>query len=284
MKRLTLSILVIIVLVSFQTLQAQRYQQERLEKSFDIPRDKTLQVRLDVDVGEVVVEKNPKSNNAFVSILYTRDEFDADVDYDKKDSELRIYFDKRGFDFDRDKNRKMEARVEVRLPTEPEIEFYTKVKAGEIDMDLGGLRLKNFTLKTWAGETDLDFSEPNLVEMEYLEVNLKVGESRLNNLGNAKFKEADINGGIGELTVDFSGESIQPARVRIDLDIGETTIILPRKVGVKMSVSKFLFLTEVDIPEGFRRSGRYYYSENYDKSAEGLYLKINQGIGELRFE
>ena len=67
------------------------------------------------------------------------------------------------------------------------------------------------------------------------------------------------------------------------LDIGETQLKLPEELGVKMSVSKFLFLTEVQIPTEFEKDGRYYYSRNYQNARCTCELRISQGIGALSF-
>ena len=176
------------------------------------------------------------------------------------------------------------AEAIVSLPTEVAIDFFAKIKAGEIDFELGGLKIVDFTLHNWAGEVQVSFDEPNRAEMEVLEVDAKVGEVTLSKLGNAHFKEAEINGGIGELQVDFTGDKLRRSTARVDLDIGETTVVLPRDLGVKMAISKFLFLSQVSVPSGFYRSGRYYYSDNYEQAPEGLFLKITSGIGELRMK
>lgn len=50
--------------------------------------------------------------------------------------------------------------------------------------------------------------------MNSLDVNVKVGETQLRNLGNAHFRSADIDNGIGSLDVDFSGDLPDNASVR----------------------------------------------------------------------
>jgi predicted membrane protein len=151
-------------------------------------------------------------------------------------------------------------------------------------MQLGGLRVADFAMSVTAGEVNLDFDEPNRLEMETLELRTRIGESKFRHLGNARFRDADINGGIGEMIIDFSGAMLASAVARVDLDIGETVIILPQEAGAKLSVSKFLFLSQIDIPFDFRKDGRYYYTDNYGKAGQDFQLRINSGIGELRIE
>jgi hypothetical protein len=166
-----------------------------------------------------------------------------------------------------------------------DILFDSKIKAGEVTMDMGGLRLKEFSLINWAGEVEVRFSEPNRVPMDYFDVNAKVGQLDIVRLGNARFRSADINGGIGEMDVDFTGELEPDCRAKVDLDIGEASIILPREYGVRMSIGGGLsFLSHKDIDHEFVKRGRVYYNDNYELEDEKFSIRITPGLGELNIE
>lgn len=241
-----------------------------------------MHVKVEIDAAEVEISKCPRDDEAWVTIYYQEDQFNVDVEFDESRYRLDIFFDKRGW-MDSD-NDDLEAKAVIELPAGVETDLEVKIKAGEIDLDLGGLALINFELKTWAGEVKVDFSEPNKSEMDYLQINTKIGETELVRLGNARFREAEINGGIGEMTIDFRGELLPQASARVDLDIGETKLILPKEVGVKLAVSKFLFMSEIDLPYRFEKSGRYYYSDNYREAVNQLALKVSPGLGELTID
>jgi len=239
-----------------------------------------LQVNIDIDAAEVRISKSSQSKEVKLSIYFTEDEFKIYEDYDRKRSRLDIEFDKKGWM--NSNNKDLEAKFVLELPSDVEIDLEARIKAGEIEIDLGGLSLVGLDLTTWAGEVQVEFSEPNQREMDYLKINTKVGETEIIRLGNARFKEAEINGGIGEMRVDFRGQILDEALADVDLDIGQTTIYLPDDdVGVKLSVSKFLFLSDVEIPRNFRKSGRHYYSRNYDDAKNALTLRVSPGLGEL---
>jgi hypothetical protein len=192
---------------------------------------------------------------------------------------LDITFDKRGWG---GHDAKETADVLIELPADVSIDVRARIKAGEIDVDFGGLSLKALDFTTWAGEVVIDFSEPNKIPLEDLSIDTKIGETDIVRLGNARFRRADVNGGIGEMKIDLDGALLPESKADIDLDIGETQISLPRSTGVKLNVSKFLFLSDVQVPYDFRQSGRYYYSENYDRAQQILDLNISPGLGELR--
>lgn len=266
--------------VWFNQVLAQRLDIKRFKQSYEVKSDRVLQVNIEIDAAEAKLRKSPRGQEARLIVSYSEDDFDIYERFDQKRSRLDIEFDKRGW-VNKD-NDDMEADFRLELPSGVDIDLDAKIKAGQIQIDLGGLSLVGLELTTWAGEVKVEFSEPNRTEMDYLKINTKVGETEIVRLGNARFKEAEINGGIGEMSIDFRGKILSQAVAEVDLDIGETTIYLPDDdVGVKLSVSRFLFLSEVEVPRKLRKSGKYYYSRNYDSAPNVLRIKVSPGLGEL---
>jgi hypothetical protein len=121
--------------------------------------------------------------------------------------------------------------------------------------------------------------------MDMLHIDAKVGEARCLQLGNARFSHAEINGGIGELEVDFSGEILPDCKAKVDLDIGEATVILPRHAGVKMQIGGILsILSHKNIDNAFYKRGKSYYSEGYEDKLTTWNLRVSPGLGELNVE
>lgn len=255
---------------------------EEFRKSYRLRTDRDARLRMDLDACELRLTRGRSDADLQLVLLYTKNQFTHFLRHDDRNNELEITFDKKGwFEYD---SKRMTARLEVELPREVRLRIVSRIKAGEVDMQLGGMHIVEFAFKTWAGEVNIDFEEPNRSEMRILEINTKVGETTLRNLGNARFLSAEINGGIGEMTIDFRGEMLKEASADIDLDIGETVILLPDKSGTKLSVSKFPFLSQVELPFRLEKEGRYYYTKNYRELGRTLQLRVNTGIGELRIE
>lgn len=252
-----------------------------IEEDFVITGNSFI-LNAEIDVGEVDIKKNNKIDQCHVYIKYNPEQIKSDIRFNEKNNELDIIVDyenwKKWRDDDEENN---SIKVKIELPSEPELDLTTIFKAGEFKLELGDLKLRNFNFKNWAGEAKINFDSPNRIKMKELDIDFKIGELEINNLGNARFEEADINSGIGELTVDFNGQAMEKAMARLDLNIGETRVILPNDIGTKLRVTKFLFLSEISYPHWFEKRGSYYYSENYDKSDKLLYLMISTGIGEL---
>ncbi len=241
-----------------------------------------LEFKLSADGGEVQIVKNDQ-DECSVNIEYDEKRCHLDVVYNESQHSLSVDVDHRNWAMLKKGDHEEDyAKIKIALPYKPDIDLNVQLKAGKLDMQLGDLCLRNLELKSWAGETRVDFARANRTELQTFDVDCKVGEVKLLHLGNANFHEADINGNVGEMIIDFTGEKIKRAMARLDLEIGSTTVIVPEQAAVKLKVNKFLFLSSVDYPSWFEQRGNYYYSKNYEDQDESLYLIASTGIGELK--
>lgn len=278
--KLLLALFIFFTFISTTNSISHAAKLEKIEKTYSVKQKEILSVSLNIDAGKINVHKNGQPDKIFISVQYDEDSDEIDFDFNERKNELYISIDRDRWFKSWDDHRA--PQLEVLLPFDVETEFRSKIKAGEIKFDLGALKLTDFQLRNFAGEVEVDFSEPNQVEMEFMDINVKVGETTLRHLNNARFHNAKINSGIGELSIDFSGEGLKSSHAEIDLDIGETTIYLPHDLGVRFDSSTFGFLTQSKIDYEFIKKGRYYYSEQYDSTSKTMDFSISSGIGELR--
>ena len=286
MKRKGMILCCLVLLFSFSRKAGSNNDYEKVEQTFQVTSDKPLEVMLDVDAGEVLVTRSMEARIGIVSMQYTQDRFRERIDFNETKNRLIVRLDKRDWHKRVKKNRhgedKNRARVEVKLPYDVTILFDSRVKAGEVTMEMGGLRLKEFSLTNWAGDVEVRFDEPNSIVMDFLDIHVKIGEARFVKLGNARFEEADINGGIGEMDVDFTGNLLGGSNAKVDLDIGEASVLLPRNIGIRMHIAGgWSFLSEKNVDDYFYRRGGSYYSENYDEFQKKFSICITPGLGEL---
>lgn len=265
-------------------LQAQSYDLVTFDEHYTAGPGRAMEIELDIDAGEVDVIPANSHDQVRVLMRYTEGEFRERVRFNERQGSLRIQLDSKKWKKWRSYNSDSDVRAEVTiyLPDGVDIYLTSKISAGDITMELGGLQLKEFTFTNFAGEVEVSFDTPNKVVMDMLDIHAKIGETHFIALGNARFKRADINAGIGEMEVDFTGALEKGARARVDLDIGEATVILPEDRGVRVRVGGGLaFLSSKDIDRGFRKRGRTYINEAYDNDEEALMINISPGLGEL---
>lgn len=247
------------------------------EENCTVKADKFF-IDLSLDGGKIQVLPGREARDCRISMNYPQEKCSVSVRYNEKRGQLDVAVDFKKWNMEEDDA----PNLILEVPYGPETSLAANIKAGETLFELGGLTLADFRLRHWAGETMINFSEPNRMIMKSFDVNVKIGELTIENLGNARYEEGEINGGIGEMHLDFRGQSADKCVTRIDLDLGETSIMLPEKMGIKMRVSKLL--SEASLPDGLIRRGDFYYSENYDDADQKLYLLISTGIGELNIQ
>jgi hypothetical protein len=161
---------------------------------------------------------------------------------------------------------------------EPEVTYKLKGDTGKVSIDQSennGINVNKGGLKN---EWDLQLTDK--VPMD-LVVNsgasagtLKLSGLNLNNL--------EINAGIGDLTVDLSGDWEKSFDVKMDMGVGVTTLVLPKDVGVKVISEKGLGIRTV---EGLTSEGEgVYVNDKFDKSDTVITINAELGVGEFEIK
>lgn len=153
-----------------------------------------------------------------------------------------------------------------------------RIEAGAYrgDYELGGLALSDVDISDGASEVTLRFSEPNLVEMGTFRYRTGASNVSLRGLANANFSHMSFQSGAGNYSLDFSGEIMRTATVRIESGISNIKIIMPE--GSQAQVSIEGVLSNVDAQGGWKKSGSFY---QLNGSGPTLNFVINLGAGNL---
>lgn len=172
-------------------------------------------------------------------------------------------------------------RNEWKLTFSPEIplEMEVKVGAGKGDLDFTGLQLTGLDLDLGAGDFELLFDEPNEAEMDRFVLNAGASRLEVFGLGYASPEEIVVQGGVGDITLDFTGTWLRSADVRITAGVGAVTLHLPDDVGVRVEVGGGL--SSVDA-SGLDREGDAYVNDAFGEAEVELRIHVTTGIGALR--
>ena len=171
-------------------------------------------------------------------------------------------------------------RNEWRLAFSPEVplEMDIKIGAGEGSLDLTGLQLTELDLDLGAGDLEVRFDEPNRADLRQLTVDSGASSVNVVGIGNAGPERVRVQGGAGELTLDFTGEWCGSAEVTITAGIGQVTLRLPADVGVR--VEKRGGVTSIDAPD-FRKLGDAYVNDVFGETEIELRISITAGVGNI---
>jgi hypothetical protein len=153
--------------------------------------------------------------------------------------------------------------------------------AVDADLELGGLRVSTLDLKTGASRSVVRFSQPNLTRCRRADFSAGAAELTVIGLGNSRCDVIEFEGGMGKVTLDFSGAWTSSARVQAKMAVGELTLRLPRTIGVRIAMDKFLSRFA---PAGLVVRGNEFVSANYDRSPRRLDLDLTTAVGGVNVE
>ncbi len=148
--------------------------------------------------------------------------------------------------------------------------------AVEAEIELGGLAIRRATYRTGASQTRLRWSRTNPIACEELSLIAGAAEFAAVELGNSNCARVRFEGGLGEVTLDFSGAWRNSMTADITVGVGALHLRLPRDVGVAVTVNRFLASFDA---AGFVKRGDTYFSSNYDTSRKRLTLTVTTSLG-----
>ena len=144
------------------------------------------------------------------------------------------------------------------------------------DLELGGLRLTDLRLEAGASRATVRFSQPNAARCRAATLTAGAAELSVLGLGNSRCDRITFEGGVGRVTLDFGGAWTSSSQVAVKMALGEVALRLPRTVGVRITLDKFLASFE---PQGMVRRGTSYLSPGYDQAARHLDIDVTTAIG-----
>jgi hypothetical protein len=109
------------------------------------------------------------------------------------------------------------------------------------------------------------------------------GEVEIRRMGNSGCRHWRFDGGVGAVTLDLSGDWERNARLVMQMALGGTTLIMPRrsKLGVKISLSGFLAGFE---GTGFRKRDGAWYSPGYEAASRKVDVHVTGALGGVKVE
>lgn len=150
--------------------------------------------------------------------------------------------------------------------------------AVEADVDLGGLSLTGLHLTTGASDSRVDVSSPNPVLLRHAEMSVGAAGFTARHLGNLNAENISVSAGVGDVTLDFTGEWRRDARVTVGMGLGSLRLRFPEGLGVRLE--KDTFLTSLN-SEGMVKRGDAYYSMNWDEATRRIVVKVDAAFGSI---
>lgn len=241
-------------------------------------RQRADESRLDVHVrygaGMLTIEPGSAGELYRADIRYDADVFEPVTDYQNGRLEVGVEGGDRNLKIRNNDTGLMKLALSPDVPLDLDLDF----GAVEANIELGGLRLVRAGIETGASDTRLLFSQPNLSACDRLGIQMGAAAMEARGLANANCSHVRAEGGVGDLTLDFSGEWRQDLNAEVTIALGSVTFRVPENVGVR--VTRNTFLAGFDAP-GFQKRHGAHYSENWEHAERRLTIEVDGAFGNV---
>jgi N-terminal domain of toast_rack, DUF2154 len=167
----------------------------------------------------------------------------------------------------------LEASFAYNVPDwKPVVDYKASASAGDLTISQPGNSgsFRN-TVNTW--ELKLNGQLPMEVT-----ANLGAGEANLE-IGQMNLRGANVNVGVGKVTVDLRGEPKRDYTVQIHGGVGEATVYLPRDVGISATAAGGIGDIRAD---GLEKRDGVWINPDKLNAPVTVRLDVKGGIGEIR--
>ncbi|MSR07088.1 MAG: hypothetical protein EXR93_08500 [Gemmatimonadetes bacterium] len=237
-----------------------------------------LDVTVEFAAGRLTIGRDETGMLYRAKVVYDEEQFEPLLDYSAADHTLRVGVDGIRGTHGKDHDGKQELRLDV-TPKVP-VTFDIKFGAAKADLDLGGLNLRRAEVNTGATDATVRFSTPTTGRCDELTFHVGAAQFKTETLGNSRCQHLEFMGGVGGLTLDFSGDwgGVTRPTADISVGLGSLTLRLPRNVGVQIDISGVF--SSFDRSGMIKRDGAY-FSPNYDTATTKLVLNVKSALGSV---
>ncbi len=170
---------------------------------------------------------------------------------------------------------------QLRLELGPDVPLDLDLQFGaaRANLDLTGLPVRKLKVATGASETDMRIERSNPETCQELDLDVGAASFRAYGIGNLNPKRVDFSGGVGEVTLDFTGAASADMDVNIEMGFGSLTLRVPRGTGIR--VRKSGLLVGFDSQELVKR-GDMFFSQDWESARRRITFEVQAALGSIR--
>lgn len=161
-----------------------------------------------------------------------------------------------------------------------EMKIATGAARGHLDMS--GLALTGLSLEAGAADTVVRWDEKNPVPMDRLLLRAGAANMEVRGIGYASPREVQVEGGVGNITLDFGGPWSGSSQAKITAGLGSLILRFPEDVGVRIVMEGGL--GGVKTGPGWRTSDGAYVNDAYGRSDITIEVTLIAGVGSVTVE
>lgn len=234
-----------------------------------------LDVRIRYGAGDFKVRSAGDALLYRMQLRYDEEVFEPRVDYETGRLDLGVESIRKSINLGKGRRGgEMDLQLGRGVPMDLDLEF----GAVRGDIDLGGLSLTRLELSTGASESVVDVSAPNPVAMARATFEVGAADFTARRLGNLNAERIQVDAGIGEVSLWFTGTWARDARVSLKMGLGSLQLHFPEGLGVRLT--KDSFLTSLD-SQGLVKRGDSYYSLDWETAERKVTIDLDAAFGSV---
>ncbi len=249
---------------------AQDWESLSLSRAFS--GEAALAVEVEYGAGTLTIAPGQPTSLYRAAMRFDADAFEPVTSYEN--GRLRIGVDGNDVRGRRVEGGSLTLELSPRVPLDLDLAF----GAAEAELELGGLQVSSLEISTGASRTALSFSVPNAITAETLMFEVGAAQFHATGLGNARARRLSLQGGVGEVDLDFSGEWAADMDASVEMGLGKLTLRLPRGLGVRIEKDGLLATLDDD---GLIKRGNVYYTQDFEKAERKLTLDIDAAFNAI---
>jgi len=262
-----------------------RDQYDTLERIIAYEKIDELQVDIEIGIADLTIGQ-AKENNLL----------EADIRYNVRRGEPKISFRKSGKvgyltiesgdkrkDYDEDRDKMSDENWELLFTPKVPTHFDIEIGLVDAEIDLSGLKVIGFEISGGLSDIQLVFNEPNKEEIDEMSIEIGLGEFTGRKLANANFHQLKLENGLGEVSLDLSGEwRIPEVELNLEVGLGSARVEIPEAIGIEVYKGDN-FLSSVDLDRSIQKVRKgVYRTPNWDDAKCRVSIDAEVGLGSIK--
>jgi uncharacterized protein DUF2154 len=233
-----------------------------------------LSVRIEYGAGRLEVRPTSAGSLYEMKLKYDAERSEPNTRYDPTARSLVLGIRSHNMRMHGSNNESgsMHAELSTRVPMDLTLEL----GAAEADVQLGGLRLTDLSVKTGAADVGVRFDQPNPDRVRTMTLEVGAASLKVARAGNSGVERVTANIGVGALDLDLGGELTRDVEVSANFAMGAFTLRVPADVGVSIKASTFL--SDFDKSGLVKRSDGW-ATPGFDEAKRRVRVRLNAFLG-----
>jgi hypothetical protein len=260
------------------TLPAQAQRWRTIDASRQLLDTGAVSVRLEYGAGRIDLKPAAKGVLYSYNLKYDTDRSEPVSRFDTASRSLAIGLRSRGLKLSGDDRGAGAMRAE--LTDKVPMELAVELGAVEGDLQLGGLRLTDFSIKGGAADVTVRFDQPNPERLHTMTIEVGAAEVKLLHAANSGAERVHASVGVGSMDLDLTGALAHDVDITASVAMGGMTLRLSPETGLYLDSSTLL--ADFD-KTGLVKRGDGWYSANFDTAPHHVRVRLKAFFASVTF-